>query len=158
MAAFSVDIGLSKRLGYSRILSKGKDFSLSESHHGAEMPSIICSSDHGTIMSALRSPDVTGIIFKHNALDKKAVEKAAESSKTIFIPIFQLTCAGISERRSIARDMRKLIYYAHKARARVRLISLAESGEQLLSVSQMRQIAALLIKEGSEELVIGDFA
>jgi RNase P/RNase MRP subunit p30 len=148
MALFQVDAGLAKRLGYKKIYSSGIDFGFGFSKMADRKfkSLVVVSKDPGVLMGALRDPEVAGIIFQDNELTKKVLEKAAEMKKTVFVPLSQITSCPVQERSYRIHKMRKIILSSHKQRAKVRIISLAESGLQLLSTAQMIEVGRLLLK------------
>ena len=156
IALFEVNGELSKRLGYRKIYCSGKDFEISKRLGSTGLPQIVINKDPGTLIGAVRNGGVAGIIFEENELSKKVVEKAEETKKTIFIPIRQLMGVPTRTRGSRVNGIRKIISAARRIDARVRLISLADSGNMLLSAAQMAEMANLLFDGRSDALFGGD--
>jgi hypothetical protein len=144
IAAFEVGADLQKRLGFARIYSTAKDISISQRSSGAHMPTIVSSMDPGALITAAREPEVIGIMPQGPEPSRKAIEKAAEYGKTIFIPVGGFTETGTAQRQLILRSMRKTFFAAHSLKARACIISLAASKNQLLSAGQLKGIANLI--------------
>jgi len=155
LASFEVDGKLSRRLGYKKIYAAGKDVWIFERPDNRHVPQIVISKDPGVLFSALRSRDVKGIIFRDNEFAKRVAKKAAESGKTIFVPLAQLLEVSERERSSRAGRMRKIIMYAHKFKAPVRLVSLAEQPYQLLSAAQMAGLADFMFRKSDKQDLFG---
>lgn len=153
IAAFAVDAGLARRLGYRRIYCSGVDVVVSDRQQGDSAKQIIVSSDPGALIGALRSNRVVGIVFKDNELIKKVVEKASELGKTVYVPVGTLSRGGPRERTARLNRIRKIIISSHKLKARVRIVTMAASGTELVSAGQMVEIGRFLMKDGLE----GDF-
>lgn len=155
IALFDVDAGLQVRLGYKRIYCAGRDVLVSP-HPAPGTPAIATGSDAGMLIPELRKPDVIGIAFDGNRLDKKAIEKAAEYGKTVFMPVGRFTELSGRERVSALHALSKIFFAAHALRARAMMVTLAGSRTQLLSTAQMRELAQLVSgRQGS--WAVGDF-
>lgn len=154
ISAFPVNHELSKRLGFSKIYCSGKDILvLPRPSQQQEMPQIVSGSDIGMLVGAARDADVIGIM--PDVLNKKLLEKVAESEKSIFININGLVLAGRRERQQRLQEIRKLIFAAHKLKCSAKIVSLATSNAELLSVGQMQVLAGMITKgQGGSDLLV----
>ncbi len=143
IALFDVDRGLQERLGYDKVYSAGRDLLVS-SHPAPGIPAIATGGDSGALITELRKPDVIGIAFDGAYIDKKAIEKAAEYGKPVFIFAARFTGLCGREKGAALHGLRKLFMAAHSLKARVVLVSMADSRAQLLSSAQLREIAHLI--------------
>jgi len=157
IASFEVESGLRARLGYKRIYVNGKDIEVVPRPKAARVPQIVVGDDPGLLINWLRDANVIGVIFKDNQLSKKVIEKAAELRKTIFVPVNQFFGVSPQHRGARMGKARKIILSSHKLSAQVRMVSMASSTSQLLSVSQMEEMAKLLCGERGAQLTGRDF-
>lgn len=150
---FKVDKGLYERLGYRKLLTVGEDLDIVTRHGREKLPFIIKSKDPNTIFASIRNPYAIGVIFDEAALSKKVIEKVCELKKTIFVPLNEITTSKASDRNTMIYKARKIILAAHRARARICVVSLAASNHQLLSSAQMQEVAKLISGEKGPELL-----
>jgi len=151
IARFEPDMQFLSRLGYGRVYCIGKDVELAPRPGGTRIPQIVASADQGALIAALKDSNVIGIIFEGNDPIKKVVEKAKELGKPVFLPINALIGQGQgqSARGHALGRLRKAAYVCAKLGAQARIISLAETKEQMISAGQMAGIADLIL--GQEE-------
>lgn len=154
VALFDVDKGLQTRLGYSRIYTIGKDIALSASPSSSGAPMIVRSKDQNSLSRALKDPGVVAIIFEDSVLNKKFIEKAAESRKPILIPVSAMLHMDPRDRQSELSRLRKILESAHSLGARCVLVTLAERAEYLVSTGQMAEVSHMLMDTGNSKFVI----
>ncbi len=145
---FNADDALFKRLGFSKALVEGTDIAIASKMPGPQIPSIIRSENPGTIISAIRESNVAGAIFAGFELNKNAIEKIADSDKILFIPASEIIDER-TDRNYAAAKARKIAVAAHKLKAKVRIVSLASSKEQLLSRVQLDELSRFITKGNS---------
>src|SRR5579864_7413164 len=114
ITAFDVGKDLQKRLGYAKISAAGKDVSIQSTPKQGVLPIIIKSKDANMLLRSLNEPSVCGIILEGNILNKKIIEKASESGKTIFMPVSHLLWCSVWERQSELQKIKHILSTAHR--------------------------------------------
>ena len=153
---FGVRPDLSKRLGYTKVLVIGKDLLLEQRVRADEKPQIIMNRDPGVLINAVKDINVIGIAFEGDELIRRVLEKAAEYRKIVFIPIGQMTIADRKERGPKLGRLRKIAQASRKAGATVRVVTLANSDNELLSRQQLVEVGKLLLDEEGTDGLFGD--
>ncbi len=155
IARFEPDMQFLSRLGYGKVYCVGRDVELAVRPGGARIPQIVASADQGVLFAALKDSNVIGIIFEGNEPIKKVVEKAKELGKPVFLPINVLIGQGQGARGHALGRLRKAAYACIKSGAQARIISLAETREQMISAGQMTGIADLILGQGEGHRIFG---
>jgi hypothetical protein len=156
IAYFGVRDSLAKRIGYDKIYVVGKDIEIVSRACPTSLPQIVIGNDPGTLIGALKSPDVIGVIFESDELSKNVVEKASELKKTVFVPVGGFTKTVVEERGRRAGRLRKIMNSAHALGARMRIVTMADSESSLLSVNQLKEVGRLIFENGDVDGTIGE--
>lgn len=154
ITTLDIDKGLQKRLGYAKIYVAGKDIAVQTVPRQNSIPVIVKSKDQNVLLKSLKDNSVCGIILEGNLLNKKVIEKASEIRKTIFIPVSYLLWLGVWERQSELQKIKHILSAAHRLKAKVSIITLAENAESLLSKDQMAEIANMIFNTKNSKFSI----
>lgn len=133
---------MAKRLGYSRIFELGKEFELI--HSAKEMTGsnkILASEEKSTMIAALRSNAVIGVVAQHS-MSKRDIDMLRAEEKVIFIPLSKIV-KGRNDRTGALTEVRGWARNAIRGKAKAALVSLADEKECMLSVLQMLEVAKL---------------
>lgn len=158
IVSFDIDKDLARRLGIKKIFVIGKDLLVSERPVPGGKPQIIMSSDPGLLASGVRGPEVLGIVFAGGDLTKAVLEKVVEYKKTVFVPVGRMLTAGAAERGPELGRIRKVVLASRKAGAKVRVVTMARSGIELLSSRQLAAISGLILDGRRDFGLVGEIS
>jgi RNase P/RNase MRP subunit p30 len=133
------------RLGFRKVFVSGRDVGVVEEYKsGQKYRQIIRSDDIGRISKALRQGDVIGMMPQSSSVSRKTLDTIMSNEKALFLPLRWVTCSDRTARIQNLAKARTSVRNALVARVPISIVSMAESGDELISSLQMIEVAGFL--------------
>lgn len=151
-----LDNSLAERLGFKRLFTIGENVVISDNPNAQKNKKVILlTSNDGLMLRNISQSNVIGAIITNNKMQKSILEKLVVNEKRVFIITKEITNTDQHNRIRKLHETRKIVSLALNYKAKVSLISLAESKEQIMSVAQMMELGKFigLSQEQAKEAV-----
>lgn len=133
----------STALGFKKILTTSQ-IEIVDGKSLGNKTYIVRNSEPGVLGRALKHNGVIGIIINDSEMLRMTIEETAESEKILFLPTYDITCLDTRTRLRNLYRTRHLLAFATRSKAKTSLITLAEEKADMLSSSQMIELAMFI--------------